>query len=155
MSFKRRKVLYRAPVRPIDKNLVTVNKTAVSGTQETTTLATFTSPCTVVGLRWDMTVLHDAGTGQASYAWAVVILADGNIVSTLDTSNGSQFYQPEQAVMAFGAGRMAGGLDREHYVGSTKTGRKVRNGDSIRFICRGAATDTSAFLGVFQFFCRS
>jgi len=143
--------------RPVDKLLINVLKTGVDGTQVTTTLVTATFPCTVVGLRWDISCIPNAGTGIASYAWAIIILRDGVTVSTMAISDGATLYAPEQDVMAFGRGGhpSAAFAQLQHYNGSTKTMRKLMGGDKLMFIYIGEATNTSTVEGCIQFFCKT
>ncbi len=143
--------------RPVDKLLVNVNHQGTDATQVTTTLTTATFPCTIVGLRWDMTILPSAGTVFGSYAWAIVILRDGVTVSTMAISDGATLYAPEQDVMAFGRGvSTASALGMlSKYMGSTKTMRKLMGGDKLLFLFLGEATNTSTLEGCIQFFCKT
>jgi len=82
--------------RPVDKNLIVVAQTAIDGTDQTTTLVTATFPCTIVGLRWDFSVIQTAGTGICQYSWCIVILRDGLTQPTIAVSDAATFYNPEQ-----------------------------------------------------------
>jgi len=143
----------RASVRPIDKNLVSVAIIGQAATQSSVTLAVFTSPCTLVGLRWSIGIVRDAGSGIPRYAWGIVIVRDGNVVSSITLSNTAQTYTPEQSLMAYGCGCV--NAVHQQFDGGTKTGRKVRNGDSVEFVAIGVATNTVTIQGSIQFFCRS
>jgi len=142
--------------RPIDKILVNVSQ-STDATQVSTTLLTATFPCTVVGLRWDLTVLTDAGTGRGVYSWVIVIVRDGVTASQMSHTDGATIYAPEQDVMAFGKGvnQITGLTDGHQYNGSTKTMRKLMGGDKLQFLAKGEATDTQSFVGGIQFFCKS
>ncbi len=141
--------------RPIDKSLKAINKAGVDATDVTTVLLTTTFPCTIVGLRWDLTIFQDAGTGTAQFWWALVINRDGNTVGTLGVSDAAQFFEPEQNCLVFGVGSVDNNVEAVPFRGSTKTMRKMMGGDRLQFIMRGAATNTSACNGVVQFFCKS
>ncbi len=146
-----------ASKRPIDKALINVFKSGVDGTQVTTTLVTATFPCTVVGLRWDLSMLTDGGTTPGSYGWAIVIVRDGVTVSTISLTDGGTFFAPEQDVMAYGSGVLQQ-IDigsGHHYNGSTKTMRKLMGGDKLLFLFIGVATQTTLVRGTIQFFCKS
>jgi len=142
--------------RPIDKILVNVSQ-STDATQVSTTLLTATFPCTVVGLRWDITVLTDAGTGRGVYSWVIVIVRDGVTASQMSHTDGGTIYAPEQDVMAFGKGvnQITGLTDGHQYNGSTKTMRKLMGGDKLLFLAKGEATDTQSFVGGIQFFCKT
>ncbi len=143
--------------RPIDKLLVNVVKSNVDATQEITVLTTATFPCTIVGLRWDLTFASSAGSALATYAWVIIILRDGSTVSTIAISDAGSLYQPEQDVLAFGRGfngASALGIPSK-YMGSTKTMRKLMGGDRLQFVMVGEATNTTACAGCIQFFCKT
>ncbi len=144
--------------RPVDKLMIGVFKTSVDATQVTTTLATITFPCTIVGLRWDLGATTDAGTNEGSAFWAVVVVRDGTTIGNLSLSDGGDFYTPEQNVMAFGATILTQNDQvgkSKHWNGSTKTMRKLMGGDTLVWVAQGVATNTSTFSGVFQFFCKT
>jgi len=141
--------------RPVDKNLIAIAQTAIDATDQTTTLVTATFPCTIVGLRWDFSIIQTAGTGICTYYWAIVILRDGLTQPTIAISDGSTFYNPEQDVMAFGATSIDNNTQTKQYMGSTKTMRKMMGGDKLIFISKGVATNTSRVDGVIQFFCKT
>ncbi len=142
--------------RPIDKNLVFVAKSAVDATQVSTTLITATFPCTITGLRWQIATDRAAGTGAASFYWAIILVKDGNSANAIAISDGATFYEPEQNVLAFGLGVLEDeGPDSMLAVGSTKTMRKLMGGDTIVFIVRGVATNTTNLDAIIQFFCKS
>ncbi len=143
--------------RPVDKALINVLKNGVTATQVSTQLVSATFPCTIVGLRWDLSFATDAGTSQGDYQWAIIILRDGVTVSTMNSSDAGTLYAPEQDVMAFGRGLTLGsGIGSvAHYMGDTKTMRKLMGGDKLLFIMLGEATNTQACRGCIQFFCKT
>ncbi len=142
--------------RPVDKILINVLHNNIDATQVTTVLVTATFPCTVTGLRWDLTLQQFAGVAFGTYAWVIAIVRDGLTIPTLAISDGSTLYKPEQDVLAFGHGMGAlaalGMLSK--YNGSTKTMRKMMGGDRIIFILVGEATNTASCEGCIQFFCK-
>lgn len=143
---------------PIDKLLIGVLKAGVDANQVTTTLVTVTFPCTIVGLRWSLGVIQDAGTGQGDHMWAIVLVRDGQAAGNLSVADAANLYTPEQNVMAFGVGNSTLGTtvnSKQHYEGSTKTMRKMMGGDLLVFVCQGVATNTSSFTGCIQFFCKT
>jgi len=142
--------------RPIDKQLIAINKSLVAATQTTTTLVTSTFPCTVTGLRWNISWLNGVTTGR--FDWAIVIVRDGLAVSNIANSDGSSFYQPEQDVLAFGcAGALAttgtAGPVVRLWEGSTKSMRKLMGGDAIVLVMLGE--QISYVDGIVQLFCKS
>ncbi len=141
--------------RPIDKSLVAVLKATVDATQETTVLLTTTFPCTVVGLRWDISFDQDGGTGLAAYTWGIVVVRDGVTVDTLATSDAASFFNPEENMLVFGAGTIDNNTQTKQHTGSTKTMRKMQGGDTLVYIHKGIATNTTGSRGVIQFFCKT
>ncbi len=141
--------------RPIDKNLVAVLKATVNATQENTTLLTTTFPCTIVGLRWELAVNQDGGTGLAGYSWGIVVVRDGVTVDTMATSDAASFFNPEENMLVFGVGSIENALETKTHSGSTKTMRKMQGGDKLVFIFKGIATETTGCRGVVQFFCKT
>jgi len=153
---KRRRTSSRAAPRPIDKSLVAVDKT-VSNSQLETDIIVSTFPCTATGIRWDMHAIQNAGTGEIScLRWAIVLVEDGSSADIMNSADGANFYQPEQNVLAFGIVQMDNNPpEGVHISGSTKTMRKLKIGDSIKFICLGVSTNTTRLIGVVQIFCKS
>ncbi len=141
--------------RPVDKAIVNITKAAVAGSQVNTDLFTATFPCTIVGLRWHITMLQDGGTGATFNNWAIIILRDGQTADTLATSDGSTLYNPEQDVMTFGVMQIDNNTTTVSNVGETKTMRKMQGGDKLVYICIGVATNTHTIRGTVQFFCKT
>ena len=153
---KRRRVGFVVRVsRPIDKKIVIVSKNGTAATQATTTLFTATFPCTLFGLRWNGAVMQNAGTGFADFKWVIVIVRDGQTISTLGVSDAADLYQPEQHVLAFGAGMVDNNVEVMELSGSTKTMRKMQLGDTLVFVIRNIATDTVNTRVAVQFFCKT
>ncbi len=141
--------------RPIDKALVNVIHNTINATQQTTTLITATFPCTITGIRWDINTVQNGGTAIASGRWAIVIIRDGATINTLTQSDGSDLYEPEQDVLAFGMWLIDNNTTTIQHIGATKTMRKLQGGDALKFLCIGVATETSSCHGVVQFFCKT
>lgn len=143
--------------RPIDKDLINIALANVGSTQQNVALKTATFPCTITGIRWDLNIFKDGGTGHCRGFWAIVRVEDGLAANTISLTNGASAYQPEQQVLAFGTYGFADSTDV--YVkdqGNTKTMRKLMGGDSIRFIMLGIGTaGTVTVGGTIQFFCKS
>ena len=151
---KRHKHVNYGHKRPVDKQLIVVNFSAVGAAQVSNTLFTFGQAVTIVGLRWEFGIVQDAGVGTSRHSWVIVIVRDGDTLRTINAANNTQMYSPEQAVMVFGGSRGVDNDSKQHYSGSTKTGRKVQIGDSIIWAMIGEATDTSSVNGAIQFFLR-
>lgn len=139
--------------RPIDKKIFAHLDQALDATQTNTTMLTVTFPCTITGLRWDMSAVPDAGTGVAMIRWAIVVVHDGNAAATMGQSG--DFYTPEQDVLAFGTGQTTGGVDEIHWNGATKTMRKLMGGDLLVLCQVGVATNTLQTMSLVQFFCKT
>ncbi len=140
--------------RPIDKELKFVNLTATT-TVASTTLKTTTFPGTVVGLRWDIGAQASA-SAETVNAWAVVVVPDGEAVNTPALSDGADFYTPEQNVLAFGAFRLENATVATdnvfHFEGTTKTMRKLKQGDILAFLVFSDTATSCQVDGIVQFF---
>jgi len=141
--------------RPIDKELKVVNLTATT-TVASTTLKTTTFPGTVVGLRWSMGT-SALTAGDALLQWAVVVVPDGEAVNTPSTTGGADFYTPEQNVLAFGVARImnnaeTGGNMNYNWEGTTKTMRKLKQGDVLAFLVFSDVANSQTVDGIVQFF---
>ncbi len=143
----------RVVARPIDKELKVVNKSAVAGSQVATVLKTTTFPGTVVGLRWSLGAVQDAGTAISQLTWAIIVVSDGNAASTIALSDAADMYTPEQDVLAYGCVVASGtDINSERIEGTTKTMRKLKQGDQLQLITIAEATNTWTLFGVVQFF---
>lgn len=141
--------------RPIDKKLVAIATNAIAATQDVTQLISATFPCTITGLRWNLSFIQDAGTGACVIHWAIVIVRDGVTIDTLGVSSAAVFFNPEQNCLVFGAAMIDNNTQSKDFNGSTKTMRKLMGGDTLQFIHLGVATQTSGCRGVIQFFCKT
>jgi len=141
--------------RPIDKELIAVNL-SVTTTQVDTVLKTTTFPGTVVGLRWSISARSVVAAAQR-VDWAIVTTADGNSVNNIGTSNAADFYTPEQDVLAFGsmqleANNSTAGPATHMWEGTTKTMRKLKQGDTLEFTIISTNATGASIDGVVQFF---
>ena len=156
MSRKRARTMVSR--RPIDKQLLYITH-SVTNSQVSTDLLSSTSACTATGLRWDLDVRALTSTANNRMVWAIIYSPDGSTDDQLElTTDGNSFYQPEQNVLAFGvftgSTDSQGQDDRIHFTGSTKTMRKLKKGDAIKFISHGFATGFGNLNGVIQIFCK-
>ena len=102
MSKRRRVTAFHSAPRPIDKRIINILLSTIDGTNQTVVLATTTSACTIVGVRWNFFIEGDAGTigNLHDYRWAIVKVDDGENPTALDSTNALTFYSPKQQVMA-------------------------------------------------------
>ena len=155
-EMSRRRSRFAASRRNLDKKLIGVNQ-SVTTTQQATVMFTSTFPCTITGIRWSLAFAGNT-TGANNLLWAIVVVKDGETVTTMGSGNGTDFYTPEQNVLAFGVVKVADsdsgtGTSVVNVMGSTKTMRKYMGGDQLQFLCIGTA-GTSSVLGIIQFFCK-
>ncbi len=146
-------------VRPIDKEIKVVNK-SITASQQATTLKTTTFPCTVVGLRWNISASTILTSSTSLLYWAIIVVRDGLAASTISTSDAADFYTPEQNVLAYGISAFpdadaGAGSVIQNWSGSSKTMRKLKGGDLLQFIVIGTAASQGGCDGVIQFFCKS
>lgn len=142
--------------RPIEKNLISVSQTSTT-TATLSTLKTTTFPGTVVGLRWSINVDSNVTTADPLCVWAIVRIPDGESVKTPAISDGSNFYQPEENVLAFGSARVVdadntNGPNVMQFDGSTKTMRKLKQGDVLGFVTLNSVASGCTVRGIIQFF---
>ncbi len=164
MSKRRRtKSGFSSVKRPIDKDLVSVTLEDINATQQNTIIKQASTACTVTGLRWSFFVEGDAGTVGVphDYTWAIVLVRDGNTANGFNVTDGSSYYEPEQNVLTFGNGTTRSAASSQTgfeshgtWSGTTKSMRKLMNGDAIHFIIVGIATQTVRCHGVVQLFCK-
>ena len=149
--------------RPIDKVLPGIQIANLVAAQQAQDLVTATTACTATGIRWSMGVISTdvADTGTCQGAWAIIILRDGDTAQTMSLTGGSNLYEPEQDVLAFGrweimASGSAGGNGpaATHFEGETKTMRKLKIGDKLTLIALGTAGAEVRVGGTVQVFCR-
>lgn len=147
----------RRAKRPIDKKLTNVQITGlVAAKQDVTLYDSATFPGTITGLRWDLCAVRTGGTATTlgSFKWAIVVVPAGTTISTIAMASAASMYDPEQMVLAFGAGctYSSAGENPIMYSGSTKAMRKLKAGDKLVFTSFGTATEAHAISGTVQFF---
>ena len=149
MSRKRLRLDVGCVRRPIDKQVVFVSLSGMDATQQTAVLMTATFPCTLTGIRWELSFCRTAGTGLCQGNWALVVEKEGNVVDTLATANTTSLYDPEQNILTFGTWAWLGtdNVGAKNESGNTKTMRKMQIGDRLIFIGKGVATETSYVRG--------
>ncbi len=145
----------RKQKRPINKSLVAILKDTVTATDQTTVIFTATFPCTMVGLRWNLAMYQNTGTGTAVVNWAIVIVREGFTIPTLTVSDAGTFYSPESDCLVFGVATIYNNTQTKDFNGDTKTMRKMQGGDRLVFIARGIASETHSVRGIIQFFCKT
>lgn len=168
----------KCPKRPIDKSLVTIGmETMVPGTQYQgfiSPAATF--PCTITGLQWDI-IFTNANTATTNhqltqFMWAIVVIREGMQAAVMQNTAGAgvvatgSFYKPEQNCLVFGQGLVDNWGSNtnpnngavEHYMGKTKTMRKLQKGDQIAFVFTGNAVTANPNMickGIFMYWTKS
>jgi len=151
-----RKTIVQAK-RPIDKELIVCSQTTTTSVVSTT-LKTTTFPCTVVGLRWSL-AFSSVVASESVISWLIIVVKDGNSANTPSQSNGADMYTPEQNVLAFGVvvvGSTGAATDQiQHIEGTTKTMRKLKQGDVLQLITLNSDVSGATLQGVVQFFCKS
>jgi len=157
MSNKRRRTgpsRFTVAKRPVDKSIINVLHDPITSSQKSTTLLTSSFPCTVTGLRWNLTWHNTDSGGGHKVWWAIVVVRDSATASTIGTSDGGSFYKPEENVLTYGTTWLeAAGSGMTS--GTTKTMRKVAGGDTLRFIVLSSTATTTAVQGIIQLFCKS
>ncbi len=157
MSRKRPRLQSVRGKRPIDKDLIVVAHTTTNSVVATA-MKTTTFPCTVVGIRWQISVEALVASNQL-ISWGIVITRDGDSVNTPSQSNGASFYQPEQDVLMFGITALqstgVATSQTKDFEGSTKTMRKLKAGDVLNFISINSDANGSTLNAIVQFFCKS
>ena len=155
-----------AAPRPISKTLLFFHAPITGGTTVSTIYST-TFPCTITGLRWELsTPAHVAQGAPNGYVnWAIVLVKQGNTASTLPTGSQPQplnMYVPEQNVLASGSATLSPtgtGEFNAVWKGQTKTMRKMQLGDNLQIVFGMGTNDPSledtVFGGSIQFFCKS
>jgi len=107
-----------------------------------------------------MQVISAVGTADTRVQWAVVVVRDGLAASAFGVSNGADFYTPEQQVLAFGIAAVrdndvGSGPAIMPIEGSTKTMRKLKQGDLLQFQTLASTANGALVHGIIQFFCKS
>lgn len=144
--------------RNIEKVQINLNRSTTGVTQTVGLLFNSSVPVTITGLHWDLafSTLTGPASGNTTGRWALVISRESLTASTMSTSDLSIPYIPEENAMIVGifdAGVPSGARPSDHFVGSTKTQRKLKCGDSLNFLMKGDSADQVAVcMGVITFF---
>jgi len=144
----KKRVVAISPKRPIDKQLISINNTWPTA-QSDLAMYTATFPCTVTGLRWEIVLGSNAGA-PVSIKWVIARTKDGLAAGTIGTN---PFFTPEVEVMAAGVATVAAGQNMT-MADSTKTMRKLQNGDKLHFSYIATATNIVGSV-LIQFFVKS
>ncbi len=141
--------------RPIDKKIITI-ETSVGDTQVPIQMVSATFPCTVVGIRWEVSITNSSDDHN-TFVWALVLVKEGTAVDTLGLSSGAAMYNPEQNVLTWGVhNSVQQATDIGfNWTGDTKTMRKLQGGDQIQFIAISGETGGHELVAVVQFFCKT
>lgn len=151
--------------RPIDKKLVGVRVPSITNASAgdlvylvgTATPTGASSPCTITGLRWEFDFVKIAGSTPVDVVWALVVVAQGKDPNSLNLSNGSTIYEPEQDCLAYGRANLnywasGNGGQIRHFMGSTKAMRKLKVGDRFALIVKANDDAKLGMAGIVQFF---
>lgn len=133
MNHTNKDIIYKNPKvkHRFDKQLININQTSTNAVINTTIFAAATYPAVVMGLVISGCSSCITAALAPFFQWFLVIVEQGTTVSV--PAFGGSAYAPEQQVMAFGAGVLQPGMGCQFFV-KTKTGRKIRTGDTIVFI---------------------
>lgn len=159
MSHKRRRVDTAHARRPIDKQIVVINKSQATA-QSAGILFNAPFPTTVTGIRWEITTVYVGTVTPGFFHWAIILLPDGVAAAgALSFTDLTAFYQPEQHVLVWGIhsspeADLSNGNTLTSSSGTTKTMRKMRIGDELLFICDANAA-TFEVQGAVQFFLKT
>lgn len=137
-----------------DKQIISVLHPTVGATQIQTDLYTANRAVTIMGIRWALNFTQDAGTGVSYGKWAIVKAADGYSPNTLSLVDGTDSYDPEQNVLAFGDWAIDNNTQTKKQISETTSKRKFQSGDELVFIAIGVGTNTTLINGSIQFFAK-
>lgn len=149
----------RLTKRPIDKQLLWVEKSAFGTTKVSTNLYVPTVPCTITGLRWALNFKNLLTTGSIQYIWMIHVLRGGSSTPEISQSDGSNIAGDEREVMAWGVGILAdadigAGPQVMKDEGSTKTMRKMMPGDILEIVFDCDTASGADVAGIVQFFAK-
>lgn len=153
-------------VRPVEKEIIYFNHLVSSTSIIHTNLYTATFPCTVENLRWDMMVYHESILTAVQVAgWAIVVVRHSEQNGDLSFANGDDFYTLANAnVMAHGIEGTCFEVDPQlsaqtptivNSEGTSKTARKLQNGDRLVWIGKSTHVVGANMQGVVQFIIKS
>lgn len=163
---KRRRYHGGGPKRPIDKSIVSLDYSIVSGAGTSFALypvggTAVVYPGTIVGIKWSFRYGHSATADTpTAITWVIIRQRQGVAPSPISSANASSLYNPEQDVICCGQGIVQNaGLtyNPNQDAGSTKAMRKLAVGDALVFGARcdvigGGAARNGLVNGYVQFF---
>jgi len=147
---RRARRAYSRTKRSKAKTLVCAQTNTTGTTQANEKLFGATYPCTVAGMRWEVTIQNLTGSLQ-NVMWAVYILREGNTHPPLSTT---LIMAPEQNCIAWGVtilGTANNGESNVMWTDKTKSMRKLQGGDQVFWSVKSTGGDV-AFVAAFQFF---
>lgn len=142
--------------RATTKRIVTVAG-AITSTQSQTNLFQVTYPCKITGLRWNLTISNIDDFRQIA-AWLIIVLREGDTVNSISLSEGSQLYQPQENVIAYGLTFVDQRSRSNHstkWKDSTKATRQLQSGDTLFMINVSDRAEELDLIGAIQFFVES
>lgn len=113
-----------------DKQIFNIN-TTTTNSATSQSLITLTYPCVAMGIVVSGGSISETDSVPSAVQWFLVKLEEGQVVDTISFNAAS--YQPEQAVLCFGAGPVNINSPLSFMV-KTKTGRKMKAGDQVVFV---------------------
>ena len=145
-------------VRPIDKDIINVNKPGVDASQVTTVIRTSTQAETMAGIRGNLSARKGgSATTSATLAIAIVKVPDGKNPSTLLLTDGVGMYNPEQDVLWHKHVVFVEAVDALQWYDwdvEVKTMRKMKTDDTIQVIMIASDTNTADVIGALSIFCK-
>jgi len=114
-----------------DKQVINVQATTTNAVTNTVIFPAATYPCVVMGIVISGSSQSLSAALIGAFQWLLVVVEQGTVVS-VPAFNGTS-YSPEQQVMCFGTGVVSVGAMMQFQT-KTKTGRKLRTGDTLQFI---------------------
>ena len=134
------------PKRPIEKRSILFNPGNLGTTQSVTVLHTATLAETFSGARGNLTVSKGTITSQPRWLLAIVLVRDGQSISTLSTTVGSAPYEPEQDILWLVGGSWSDASTVEQWISfeiKIKAMRKLKEGDTLQIVGVGSAANSA------------
>lgn len=162
---KSKTVVQKKKVRPLDKSIIGISQTAAGTTGGNITLYTATFPATITGLRWEWDAFNAANsTNVNNVTWIIYRLKASLQPFTISQTNAAPVTQPEEEVICWGTMGLPSNADPTnaaanklsfHVKDSTKSMRKLQNGDRLAFAWIGDNSSNVTIQGAVQFFGKS
>jgi len=135
---------------PVDKGIRWNFGDLSDTTQENLLLYTALFPSTFTGLQVDITQACPLADSLAFFMWAIVFVPDGETVKNLSISSNTDIYEPQEYVLACGAGQQSRRPMTMKWRGHAKGSQKLHVGDRIYLCVRLAvfvnATDWTSLI---------